>query len=237
MNQSESQYMLKDAKELLTEIENLYSEYLTQETAPRSLMNKIRNFLLNIESALDYLAFDIFSTYCPKHILPEKLESKRKRVNFPLYDSKSWFDKKINDMFPGLNEDRPDIITIFETHQPFKSPEGLNWLSTFNKLVNNNKHRNLTKQHRKLTSHIKYGQIGGITLVNCTFEGVGTPIMYNGTPIDFVTPSPYDRYFNARTEVEFVFKDINKSVLPTLYDIHTSASEVINDIEKILIER
>ncbi|ANC07802.1 MULTISPECIES: hypothetical protein [Bacillus cereus group] len=233
MTQSESQFMLHDAKKLLEEIEYSYKNYLNEESIPRELRNKIRYFLNNIESALDYQAFDIFSRYCAKNVKPEKLEQHKKRVNFPLYSGKDWFNKKIDDTYPGLRTECPHIISAFEKCQPF--PSGSSWLSRFNLLVNNNKHRNLTKQERKQTTHIGYMEdIFGNKIINCTFEGIGQPIVYGNTPVNFSNdkPHPYVKHLNATTYVDFVFKDIDKSVLPTLEEIHTGASSVINELEQ-----
>ncbi|MGN4897802.1 hypothetical protein ACTFSB_28520 [Bacillus cereus group sp. MYBK14-3] len=233
MSQSESQFMLRDAEEILNEIELSYKEYLTEETIPRELRNKIRYFLNNIESALDYKAFDIFSRYCANNVELEKLEKHKKRVNFPLYNSKKWFDKRIDEIYPGLRAECPNIISSFEKCQPF--PSGANWLSRFNFLVNNNKHRNLTKQERQKTTYIDYMEdIFGNKIVNCNFINCDTPIAYDNTPVDFFNdqPHPYIKHLNATTYVDFIFKDIDESVLPTLKEIYIGANSVINDLEQ-----
>ncbi|MGE6550800.1 hypothetical protein ACQKFK_17765 [Bacillus mycoides] len=233
MSQSESQFILQDAEELLNEIEQSYKKYLAEESIPRELKNKIRNFLNNIESALDYKAFDIFSLYCAKNVKPEKLERHKKRVNFPLYTPKEWFNKKIDEIYPGLRIERPEIVSSFEKCQPL--PSRSNWLSQFNFLVNNNKHRNFTKQTRKQTTHISYMEdILGNKFINCTYEGSGQGIVYGNTPVNSFSdqPHPYVKHLNATTYVDFIFKDINKSVLPTLKEIYIGANSIINDLEQ-----
>lgn len=230
INTEDYQYMLESAKEHLDELPTLYKNCLKEDEVPKRLTNKIRYFLTDIESSLDYIAFRIFNSYCTNHINPDRLESKRKRVNFPLFDSKSWFDKRVDEIFPGLRLERPDLIGIFESRQPFIKGKDY-WLPIFNKLVNTNKHRELEKQQRKQTTHIAYGELPGVTIVNCTFENVGAPISYNDIKIDFINKTPYDSNFIANTTVDYYFKNTQLSVLPTLYQIYDGASAVIEEID------
>jgi hypothetical protein len=234
MHTDDYRFMLESAKEHLDELDILYKDCLRVQEVPKRLTNKIRYFLNDIESGLDYISYRIFNQYCIKHIDdPNKIESQKKQVNFPLYDTKDWFDKKINKIFPGLRSERPDIIEIFESRQPFIKGKEY-WLPIFNRLVNNNKHRELEKQQRKQKTHVFNGQIGGITMRNVTFENVGTPIVYNGFPINFFDPSPFDSNFNFKTTIEFVFKFQNLPVLPTLSAILDGATSVINELENAI---
>lgn len=228
--------MLDSAKEHLDELPSLYKEFLRETEVPRQLTHKIRYLLSDIESALDYMAFFIFNKYCAKHIDDQdKLERRRKKVNFPLYDSEGWFDKKINEMFPQLISERPDIIEVFKNQQPFvKGKES--WLPIFNKLVNNNKHRELEKQKRDQTTHVLYGKIGGITLQNVVFKNVGVPISINGQAVNFINTTPFDRNFIANTTIDFVFKELNLSVIQTLTIIIDGANSVIQKLEGVIEE-
>jgi hypothetical protein len=231
MHAVDYRFMLESAKEHLDELPILYNSCLREKDVPKRLTNKIRYFLNDIESALDYIAFKIFNNYCLKHINdPNKIESKKKQVNFPLYDTKDWFDKKIDKIFLELRSERPDIIEIFESRQPFVKGKD-DWLPTFNRLVNTNKHRELEKQQRNQKTHVFNGQIGGITMRNVTFENVGTPIVYNGLPINFLDPSPFNANFNFKTTIEFVFKPLGLPVLPTLLKIYGGAKSTIDELE------
>ncbi|WML38711.1 hypothetical protein RCG19_16100 [Neobacillus sp. OS1-2] len=147
-----------------------------------------------------------------------------------MFDNKSYFDKQLDKKFPQLRSERPDIIEIFESRQPFITGNDY-WLPLFNKLVNNNKHRNLEKQTRKLSTHIAYGKIGGATFINCTFEGFGAPIKYGNTTIDFINPTPYDNNFLQNTTVDFVFKESGLSVLPTLLKIYDGTQSIIAELD------
>ncbi|MFD4931141.1 hypothetical protein ACFWMS_19875 [Peribacillus butanolivorans] len=210
MTTQDYRFMLESAKEHLDE----------------RLTNKIRYLLNDIESALDYIAFAIFNQFCLKHITDSnKIKSAQKRVNFPLFDDKAYFDKKADKIFLDLRSEQPDIIVTGVDY----------WLPIFNMLVNNNKHRELEKQQRNKTTHIHHGQIGGVTFSNVKFVNCTTPISYNGTAIDFESPSPYDSNFLASTKIEFVFKDLNLSVIPTLKDIYTRTNKVISDLERIIL--
>ncbi len=233
MSLSDSQFMLQDAKQLLDEIEHSYKKYLAEENIPRELQNKIRNFLNNIESALDYKAFDIFSKCCVKNIPQEKLSGYEKRINFPLKNSKKEFDKYIDTCYLGLRIENPDIVLLFEKHQPFTS-DGSNWLTRFNFLVNNNKHRTLMKQKRNQTSNVHHMKLLGANFIGCTFEGPGTPITIGDTPVNFFEQSPYIENLSATVYVDFIFPTINKPALPTLKEIYSGATSVINDLEQII---
>ncbi|MCP1124553.1 hypothetical protein NKR74_14780 [Bacillus sp. 3103sda1] len=237
MSLSESKFMLQDSKQLLNEINQSYEKYLSEEYIPRELQNKIRNFLNNIESALDYAAFDIFSRFCIKNVPQEKLSTYEKRINFPLRHSKKEFDKYIDTWFLGLRTERPDIVFSFEKHQPFMSG-GSNWLTRFNFLVNNNKHRKLSKQKRTESREVRLvGQHGSnIVMIDCQMDSIG--IDGQSIRFDQRTQLPINaqslKSAEATIWVDFIFQDIQQSVLATLDYIYDGATYVINDLEQII---
>lgn len=227
-------YVLDDAKELLDEIILSYRDYFKSDEVPRSLMNKIRFFLLNVESALDYIAFDVFTIHClPK--ITEKIEWRKSKVNFPLLDEKPKFDKRMKLMFQEIISERPDIIQVFEKCQPFNTGRDY-WLPIFNRLVNNSKHRELEKQRISTTTQVHHMNLLGNTFINCTFSNNGTDININGQAINFrdYQPNPYINSLNATVQVDFIFKDLNRSVIPTLTEIYDGASSVINELESAI---
>jgi hypothetical protein len=230
MNINEIKYLLNDAKEALKFIEEFYQDSLNNKEVSIALQLKIKHILENIKSSLDYIAYHVFSELCSEKI-DSKFEDHVRNLYFPNKRTPKEFDKYVQSMFPGLVAAQPEIVEIFRSVQSFGD---ITWYSDLNKLVNKNKHRFLTKQNRVQTTHIHSGKVGGLILSNVSFTNVDVPIRVDNTPIDFVNPSPYDKNFNFSLEAEFLFEDINKPVLPTLYDIHTGATYIIKAIEKVL---
>ncbi|USK66314.1 hypothetical protein [Peribacillus frigoritolerans] len=227
---SEIKYLLKDAGETLVFIENSYQAALKADDVSIALKLKIKHFLEDVKSSLDYIAYYIFIEYCADNIT-SKLDDHIRNLYFPNKEIENKFNNYITSMYPGLNANHPEIVHIFRSVQSFNE---IQWFINLNKLVNKNKHRELEKQQRNKTTHIHYGKIGGITLSNVKFVNCETPISYGGTAIDFESPSPYNSNFLANTTIEFIFKDLNLSVIPTLKDIYTGANKVINDLETII---
>lgn len=232
--------MLESAGEHLKDIGTLYNESLKLDYVPKKLTNKIRYFLNDIESALDYISFEIFTVYCLPEILesesdPAKIEKRKKRVNYPFYDYPEPFKKRTNEMFPKLKSKQPEILQIFENQQPFVVGHKDYWLPVFNKLNNYNKHRNLTKQRKEKTSKFSM-QYGSISIIDATVIGSNTtPVNINNTDVDFINPSPYDHLFSdTSVSVEYFFKDLGVSVLPTLHSIYDGATSIIRDLEKAM---
>lgn len=227
---NDSKACLETAQILLEEIEELTPETIKDDFYIPYLKVKIKNCLENCRSPLDYAAHYIFESYCKTEYSSREL--RKHKTYFPIRKTESLFDVAIRDDFRKLHQKRNDIVLILKQCQSFN---GDPWLQHLTVLTNENKHRNLTKQFKEQTTHIKSGQIGGITLNNVTMVNVGTPIQYEGTKIDFVNQSPYDHLFDATVSIEYFFDDLNLSVIPTLSNIYRGAISVINDLEKKVI--
>ncbi len=98
----------------------------------------------NLRSALDYAAATLFANYG---------SSRRRNPNiyFPYANEgthqKTFRDEIVERSIPGLLACRPDIVDRIETYQWFGNAG--NWLPVFAKLVNENKHSQLTPQVQK----------------------------------------------------------------------------------------
>jgi hypothetical protein len=232
MSVPDYKYVLEDAKYLLDEIILSYRNYLRDDEIPRSLMNKIRFFLQNIESTLDYVTYHIFSKYCLPDI-QEKIEWRKSKVSFPLFDDKKRFDNRMNLMFQEIVFDRLDIIQIFEKYQPYNTGKDY-WLPIFNRLVNNSKHRELEKQSTIKEIQASNVKIGGVTIKKLTTLNFEKPFSYNGDSVDFENPNPNLSYSNVQTTIQFIFKESRLPVLSTLSNIYDGAYAVVNELEKII---
>ncbi|UKL29973.1 hypothetical protein [Bacillus phage PK1] len=228
----ESKFLIKSSNIILKDIKNSYGKYVDSPDIPFQLKDRIKEFLSKTSSALEYQAFNIFTTYCKDKIHPEKLEQAERQVYFPNKDYEPAFEKYITSRFPYLIELRPDLVDLIKSVQPFRSNNN-KWLSDLNKLNNANKHRNLSKQRRQRKVYIKEGKIGGITFKDSTLVGGegSIPMIYNGAIIDFENPSIYDNCFDASIEIHFIFNEINKPVIDTLEAINEGTNNFIKDFE------
>lgn len=241
MSNSDYIYMLESAKDHLDEIEKIYTQCLKSDFVPKSLTNKIRYFLLDIESALDYISFVVFNKYCLPSLLEkgldnEKIEKLKKKVNFPLFDYKEWFDKDMRKTFPNLDNAKPEIINLFEKHQKYKTSSEY-WLTVFNRLVNNNKHRELEKQTRRPTGyHIKYHRDKNGIFENIKSNGPNG-ILTDGGPLLYkaLTSNPLNNT-KATFWVIYTFKSTGYPVISTLKSIYEQASITIEEIRNVIEE-
>lgn len=234
MSLDHSRELLEINHELLQEIEMLYRDYIHLKEAPVKLTVKVKNFLENARSPLDYAANYLFDTYCTKHIKdPNKIPSRKRKVVFPIDDSEGIFQKSLKEKLDGLQHERPDVVSIIEKSQPFNSNL---WIKRLRDLANSNKHVELTKQERKILS--RHIQIGGLSLIDCDFKDNGTDIMIDDTPInvDLETQLPMQSHplMNTTALVDFYFKGRSEPVIPLLRQIYNGVSQIITELEEIL---
>lgn len=238
MDSEDYLYMLESAKEHLEEIDKMYYECLKLDYVPKKLTNKIRYFLTDIESALDYISYIVFNKYCLPKLCEnkapsEKIERLKKQVNFPLFDQEEWFNKKMKKAFPYLDETKPEIIATFEKYQVYNTSKDY-WLPIFNRLVNNNKHRELEKQSKEMTAQVNYFRDDNGNV----FQDVYTDthgIIIDGKPLATKVLNSTRDDTVANIKVNFFFKEMRKPVMPTLKMIYTEANIVIDEF-KIIIE-
>ncbi|MCT8138650.1 hypothetical protein H1D32_13400 [Anaerobacillus sp. CMMVII] len=236
----DSKILIDQSKQLLHEIEHIYEQDIRIGVDSPLLRVKIKLYLENINSALDYTAYKIFLEYCANAIKerePDKYSFREGRVYFPCLEEKSKFDNYINDRFKYLSAEKEEIIDILAKYQPF--PLRSKWLKYLKELVNNNKHRYLSVHSCQTHTHFdNLIMPGGAQFRNLTIvtEGDSVPIAYGDQPIDFQNPNtiPEGTVFKGSVEKDFYFKEIDQPVLKTLKRIYRSAPTVINDIEKLL---
>lgn len=222
---------------MLEEIEVLIQESILNDDVVPYLKVKIKNCLENCRSPLDYAANFIFHTYCKMNYSEKEL--KRLKVYFPIIipkegkDEKYEFDKSIKVNFKGLINSNPAIVEILESCQGFNTNT---WLQDLTFLINENKHRNLTKQNRDIASHIRsYTDENNNSFVDI-FSSNSNGIVMGGIPLD-------EKILKARTQgqnvdatllINYYFKELNKLVIPTLKDIYEGTSLVIKNLESTI---
>ncbi|OVE34800.1 hypothetical protein CCZ20_24425 [Priestia aryabhattai] len=230
MSLQEIKYLLTDANKTLDFIYESYTESLAQPEVSIALRLKIKHFLENIQSSLDYMGYYIFTEFCADKIT-SKFEDHVKHLYFPIRDNENKFNKYITSMYKDLSQTKPEIVHTFKSVQPFNE---VKWFANLNELVNKNKHRHLTKQRIESATHIHSMSMAGITIKNSYSIGNGTDILYGDKPINFRTlddTSEID-HLDATVKVNFIFTDLNLPVLPTLKDIYLGASSIIKILEE-----
>lgn len=234
----DSKACLNIAEQLIIEIENMTDETVKHKHLIPYMKVKIKNSLENCRSPLDYAAQYIFNEYCRSEYLareqkkPANKQLLTPNIYYPIRKNATAFDLAINKHFFILKNKNPDVIKIFKNGQLFENSEKP-FLYHLNTLTNENKHRNLST-HKRNTEALVSGSFNGITIKNSTFKNVDSAILINGHNINFVDPSPYDHFFDTQVEIEYLFKELDLSVVPTLKDIHHGVSLIIHQLQETI---
>ncbi|MEH7605246.1 hypothetical protein, partial [Priestia megaterium] len=232
MTLEDSRILFDDSKALLQEIELIYDRDIKAGESSPLLRVRIKQFLDNINSCLDYIAFEVFTTLCAENVKEtegiKKLVFREGRVYFPCLDEPSKFDNYIKDRFPTLEATNRELISIFKKYQPF--PTRPKWLKNLKVLVNSNKHRNLSKQQSQHSA-----MINSLTAANGASISNLRIITDDGVlPFRFVDENGNDSpitSFDGSITIEFIFSEINQPLLPTLKRMLRSIPSLINEVE------
>jgi len=224
--------LINESKNILTEIKVAYEQSLHDQEIKPKLLIKIKNFMENLRSALDFTAHHLFDNYGTISC------SSNPNIYFPY----AWNDLDLNgfrtkniiqNKIPGLIANRPDIVADIESYQHFSSAEN-SWLPKFMELNNENKHQRLTPQTRKEVKqlNIKSGNGGGasISLGRGASIQMGDTFIPGGQTFDANNP-PVTIGGNKEviTWVSFEFTDLNEPAYPLL-------KRALNGCEEIVIE-
>lgn len=234
MSLEDSKLLIEDSEKLLSEIKIIHDRDISSGKDTPLLRIRIKQFLENINSALDYAAFHIFKEYCAKKIQenePGKFSFRESRVYFPCLDDREKFENYINDRFKYLKDENEELINILAKFQPF--PTRSKWLKNLKLLVNNNKHRELTQQKRQHST-----QINRLTASNNSSISNLTIISEDGTlPFVFLNNDGSHAEiisFDGEIKNEFIFPELQSPVLPVLVRMIKSAPTVVEDIERYI---
>ena len=92
MSLSEIKYLIGDAGKNLDFIKSSYVTSLNHSEVSIALRLKIKHFLEDVKSALDYIGFYVFTEYCTKDLPQKKVDELVKRLYFPNKKEKNTFD-------------------------------------------------------------------------------------------------------------------------------------------------
>jgi len=233
-----------DARELLNHadgdfatIREAYDASLHAKEVSGNLRVRIKNFVENLRSALDFSARGLFDKYgsSPKG---------KPKIYFPYAaanQDRATFEKsgRVEACIPGLNASRPDIVKSLLEMQHFGS-HGYSWLPDFMDLTNENKHERLTPQIRKESKELRISgggaaiglgegasislgpgasiSIGGAVIRGGQTFGVGRPPRVEGGIVETIT------------WVSFNFDSNGRPVLPLLETALKGCRQVVTEL-------
>jgi hypothetical protein len=139
----------------------------------------VTNCLVNLRSALDRCARELFERF------GTKTSGKSQDIHFPIRPRGTPFPKGYTSFadwvnrrqIPGLNDNRPALVTLLEGFQEFKDPVNYDWMPDFATLTNKNKHEEDDPSTAIAVPHISLGgllfpeQTGNVCVVNSTING------------------------------------------------------------------
>jgi hypothetical protein len=235
---NDAKHLVSDSKRTLLEIENAYQESLNQKNISPTLLIKIKNFMENLRSALDFTAHGIFDKYGDQSKSSQKIYFPYAREDLDLngFGSKNYIEKCI----PGLSNTRPDIVAKIESYQCF-SDASHSWLPTFMGLSNENKHQRLTPQTRKEVKELRIssGNVGMRLSGGASIKISGNAQISMGNAIiagnQTISPdSPAKLLGPARQEVitwvSFHFTDNDEPVIPLLKNALDGIESIVEEL-------
>ncbi|WP_339260152.1 hypothetical protein MKZ12_09820 [Paenibacillus sp. FSL R5-0713] len=237
---TDSFLLLEDAENQLDLIKIGYENSAEEKEISGLFRLKIKHFLDNIRSALDYAAWQIYIEKSRNNVQERNRERHEKAIYFPVFKVKRYFDDAISNKFPGLEESSSEIINILESVQAFNTENGTNWTTYLVELSNNNKHRHLTQQIKRETVYIDnlVTNDGNVRIQGLTFvsENGSSAFGMNDINITNMTLGDYPEQFSyeGNVEIEFIFNDIEQPVLPVLEDMLHGANEIIRRLSDAL---
>ena len=149
--------VLAEADEQLQSIEADYARALREKKIPTRLPVRIKNYLENLRSSLDYVATDISENVLGR--------TSSERSYFPIgcrTPAEFWSHLQRN--LPCLKERNPSLCAVLEGIQPYGSG-ALQALPKLSKLVNESKHERLSPQTRRESRSLSVEFPGGSNIM------------------------------------------------------------------------
>ncbi|HUU49512.1 MAG TPA: hypothetical protein VMW81_00970 [Nitrospinota bacterium] len=233
--------LVLDCKDTLEEIKSTYEESLNERNIKPKLLIRIKNFMENLRSALDFTAHGLFDKY-----------GDQTKAGYNIYFPYAWecldlkgFNAKklIEKCIPGLSSSRPDIASKIESYQHFSDPNNA-WLPKFMDLNKANKHQNLTPQTRKEVKELRIssGNVGMKLSGGASIKISGNAQIRMGNAIirgnQTISPeSPAQIFGPAKQEVitwvSFHFTDNKEPVIPLLTNAFNGIEKIVNELSAV----
>src|ERR1035437_793065 len=198
--------LIRRSRNAYADLRRAYEASLHEKRIREDLKVDIKNTFENLRSCLDYLARELFETFC-------KGAKKSDQLYFPIRQTAAEFTKAMDRDYPGLETACLPVFGALEGIQPYRDP----WLGQFNRLNNENKHADLVEQTR---TEDRRGSVtrpsgGAVSWGSGVTFGSGVSVL--GVSIDPQTqlPVPNNQVVTKITTwVDFKFKEGDLSVLP-----------------------
>lgn len=217
-------------------IHSLYEASLSKKELDPSLKIKVKNYLENARSILDYCAHDI----------ADKLGIKKEKIYFPFVNKTTnidGFKSEVGRNLPNLEMLHENLYKYIESLQPYHSAQV--WLANFIDIVNNHKHQDLTPQIKTESPSLSISNkstrmsfSGGASMVigRGASISIGGARIFGGQTINANSQQIFgDPALTIKKEiwVDFKFND-SISALPLLKKIHDEIPVIIFNIYKLL---
>lgn len=148
--------MLEVASEQLEKIRAEYDQSLRAKSVSPKLSVYIKNYLENLRSPLDYIASEICVNILSL--------STSHRTYFPIAcENDTTFTKHMNKYLPNLDTTNATLFSAIQELQSYKS-NGCTALPKLSKLVNENKHRQLSTQTKTVSRGLEIKFPGGASI-------------------------------------------------------------------------
>lgn len=228
--------LIQESKATFIEIKKAYDDSLNDKEVKSSLLIKIKNFMENLRSALDFTAYDLFDKYGTSTTTNPK-------IYFPYAKnglSKADFQTKkiIEKNLPGVIANRPDIVAKIESFQWFSCSDN-RWLPKFMDLNNENKHQRLSPQTRKEIKVLRIHSGNIEMIIQGSYKILENTIKLGDAIIKGDQYLSADNLAiikgNAKQEVitwvSFHFTDSKEPVLPFLESALNGTEKIVSELE------
>lgn len=242
MTKKQYHLMLDSALAHLNEIKEKTSKINSSEDPTVYFSQKIRYFVIDMESALDYIAFDLFNAYFLPIMHKEQksfdaIEKKQRNINFPNFKDEKIFNRRIKETLPRLNTLHPEILIYLKEIQPFNHKSDSNhWLTLLNDLVNTNKHRHLSLIQQTENAKIDFMKFeNGDCFKNVIVRNVSTAISIGGITLTNENAHKLGiKEFQGDIKKTLYFESDHTSVEKTLNIIYDNANGTIQKLDNLI---
>lgn len=234
----DAQSLVAECASALVGIRKEYDASLHDKNIHPALLIRIKNFMENLRSALDFIAHDLFDKY--------GAQSSQANIYFPYawegLDLAGFRQKqRIEKCIPGLSNNRPDIVAVIESYQHFSDSKNA-WLPKFMELNNENKHQGLTPQIRKERKELRLssggtsmsiGQGASISIGHGASITLGGGMVIPGGQHFDVNNPPQTMGQGTKeiiTWVAFHFSSNDEPVIPFLERTMHGVEEIVNEL-------
>ena len=213
------QELLEECSANILTIERKYDFARSDELQLDVLKPLVKSTMEHLRSILEYTAQDIWENYTKKKNTPY----------FPYGKDEDSFLKSVSRNLPGLAQQRPDLLALVESIQPYSC--GDSWVSDLCSHTNFNKHNRLTPQARKNSPSSTIDIGGGLIAIrnssNVNLSGVLNGVLISAHPVSLSNSmSAYELRGKINSAI-----DVRKEY--DWVEFHFEGS--INDVHKFLI--